>query len=173
MDGSLRPEVDPVLRTALGREADRGFVVEIEELARDFLLNTTALRRLHFPRQNSYRRLLLHKLADYYSLVHVVVGRQKDEVAFYRPDQEVALPPSLDSCVPMADPLEDPVSFTHMLVRKPRPEDPGTRIPQAPRVPPAEMQRAGKSVAQRQAEYERARAAIFQDQVPVDAAGQR
>ncbi|KAJ2805433.1 hypothetical protein H4R20_002096 [Coemansia guatemalensis] len=196
--------VDPILAHALGsNESDRHFVLDSEQMVWDFVAQSQQ-RRLLLPKQNSYRRLLLHKLADYYNLVHVVVGKQRDEIAFYKkttadaPCTEDApeplgkrVPLEMDHAEDESDTVDDSVGagFTHILLKKPRSaaesdialvEGPAERNVRDPRdfnlqntANAAErcLQEAvgikGKSIEQRQAEYERARAEIFQDNATI------
>ncbi|KAI7822310.1 single-stranded nucleic acid binding R3H [Kickxella alabastrina] len=169
--------VDPILATALSQnQGDRDFVLQFEQQVSQFILQPSQ-RRLLLSKQNSYRRLLLHKLGDHYDLIHVVVGRGKDEMAFYKKDgvEMVPLESSLGNLVAyeggqqdMAAEDEresgeageaDRVSFTKILVKS----DGGRS-----KVKVALKHSAGSTVSieQRQAEYERTRAEIFQDTKP-------
>ncbi|KAJ2076480.1 hypothetical protein H4R24_005672 [Coemansia sp. RSA 988] len=192
--------VDPILAHALGsNESDRHFVLDSEQLVWEFVAQTQQ-RRLLLPKQNSYRRLLLHKLAEYYNLVHVVVGKRRDEIALYKktstdtPGAEDTLEP-LGKRVPLemdetedvnnvADDSTGGAGFTHILLKKPQgaAESDVAVVGDAEHderdLPDVNLQNTtgtierrlqpedgvkGKTIEQRQAEYERARAEIFQD----------
>ncbi|KAJ2741717.1 hypothetical protein GGI20_004991 [Coemansia sp. BCRC 34301] len=227
---------DQILQDALCKSSDRAFLLDVEQQIIGFVDNTR-IPRLSFPKQNSYRRLLLHKLADYYALSHVVAGRYRDEVVFYRKQNQnslewgaVCLPELLSAVVPpeyvVADDapvsgecdlddsagLASPVtpSFTKILVKKRDPADGADSKRRASRAAAAAAAAAAptsladggagsvedaataaaaatasmpssgvgvcceklaavsvggrtKTIEQRQAEYERARAEIFQD----------
>ncbi|KAJ2629746.1 hypothetical protein H4R22_003135 [Coemansia sp. RSA 1290] len=180
---TIERPVDPILYKALSTNAqDRQFVLEAEQLVWQFL-GQTRHKRLPLSKQNSYRRLLLHKLGEYYELNHVVVGKQRDEIAFYKKDAVVEkvleLPEPLDKRVPLV--VEDveneqveekepqtgdsAVSFTHILVKKPRDFVKAGRELNAghEEEPHEDGKQSSKTIEQRQAEYERARAEIFQD----------
>ncbi|KAJ2846256.1 hypothetical protein IWW36_004438 [Coemansia brasiliensis] len=190
---TLERQVDPILFKALSSNAqDRQFVLEAEQLVWQFL-GQTRHKRLPLSKQNSYRRLLLHKLGEYYELNHVVVGKQRDEIAFYKKEattveRVLELPEPLDKRVPLVvtdeeveneQVEEEPpqtgdsaVSFTHILVKKPRDlgcvksgretnAGPHEEEQQQGKQTPMSSQ-SGKSIEQRQAEYERTRAEIFQ-----------
>ncbi|KAJ2354721.1 hypothetical protein GGF43_003101 [Coemansia sp. RSA 2618] len=174
--------IDPILTTALSTNvSDRQFVLETEQLVRQFLAQHQT-RRLAFSAQNSYRRLLLHKLADYYQLTHVVVGAKRNEIAFYKKSEEdegvyLQLPRELGVCVVMAadcaegeqsvDAAGEEVGFTHILVKRNNREKGECPNELGARDPSRGGARQGgvpeKSIEERQAEYERARAEIFQD----------
>ncbi|KAJ1786943.1 hypothetical protein GGH19_004978 [Coemansia sp. RSA 1807] len=163
--------IDPILVTALSTNvSDRQFVLETELLVCQFLSQRT--KRLSFSKQNSYRRLLLHKLADYYELTHVVVGQHRDEIAFYKNlETEVVQPVSLGEQVELLDDAEgveqggeeEEVGFTRILVKKSERGLAGS----TGRLVGAQSAgvRPGISIEERQAAYERARAEIFQDDV--------
>ncbi|KAJ1845199.1 hypothetical protein LPJ70_002612 [Coemansia sp. RSA 2708] len=174
--------VDPILATALRSSPDdRQFILEAERLVWQFLAHPRT-KRLALPKQNSYRRLLLHKLAEYYALNHVVVGRQRDEIAFYKrtePDT-LELPVPLDARVPLVhadveepEPEPEPctadssVSFTHILVKRPQAggasDDVCGEAAHMDTAPLRAAAKPGKSIEERQAEYERTRAAIFRE----------
>ncbi|KAJ2488026.1 hypothetical protein IWW37_005017 [Coemansia sp. RSA 2050] len=219
----LSTAADQILIDALCKSTDRAFLLDIEQQVIDFI-DSPKLPRLSYPKQNSYRRLLLHKLADYYSLSHVVAGRYRDEIVFYRkPNQSgECLPELLATVVPVGRVVADenegemecrggeaelavPVAspgFTKILVKKRGPAEcvdlkkrgpvnsplsPDTvvygPVDSSPLVEDlvgalssstdvdaccdklAGLGVAGrtKTIEQRQAEYERARAEIFQD----------
>ncbi|KAJ2662048.1 hypothetical protein IW148_003096 [Coemansia sp. RSA 1199] len=161
--------IDPILVTALSTNvSDRQFVLETELLVCQFLSQRT--KRLSFSKQNSYRRLLLHKLADYYELTHVVVGQHRDEIAFYKNLEVAVLPVSLGERVELLADAEgcaeqggEDVGFTSILVKK---SNPGDGLEGSVGLAGAQSDgRVGMSIEERQAAYERARAEIFQDDV--------
>ncbi|KAJ1856191.1 hypothetical protein GGH12_002671 [Coemansia sp. RSA 1822] len=160
--------IDPILVTALSTNvSDRQFVLETELLVCQFLSQRT--KRLSFSKQNSYRRLLLHKLADYYELTHVVVGQHRDEIAFYKNLEVEVLPVSLGERVELLADAEgcaeqgEDVGFTSILVKK---SNPGDGLEGSVGLAAAQSDgRVGMSIEERQAAYERARAEIFQDDV--------
>ncbi|KAJ2840584.1 hypothetical protein FBU31_000296 [Coemansia sp. 'formosensis'] len=180
----IRVTADQIVLDALCKSADRAFLLDVEQQILDFIDNPR-VPRLSYPKQNAYRRLLLHKLADYYSLSHVVAGRSRDEIVFYRKQESsAALPLLLASLVPAecVEEEEEDVEacdegasaavpgFTRILVKKPLKRE-GAR-PASPVAvclsPDAEKLGGGraKTIEERQAEYERTRAAIFQDECP-------
>ncbi|KAJ2840975.1 hypothetical protein J3B02_006116 [Coemansia erecta] len=173
---SPTPVIDPNLVSALSKhQHNRDFIIQAEHQTREFLKQTQH-RRLLFPKQkNSFKRLLLHKLADYYSLTHVVVGRDKDEIAFYKKDQEEEGSGDLvgwlgDLVAFEPECSEDGESgcaaggFTRILVKERRQHGASEGLERA------DLKKAANgggcavsSIEQRQAEYERTRAEIFQD----------
>ncbi|KAJ2066404.1 hypothetical protein GGI03_000894 [Coemansia sp. RSA 2337] len=210
---------DQIVLDALCKSTDRAFLLDVEQQILDFVDNTR-LPRLSYPKQNSYRRLLLHKLADYYSLSHVVAGRYRDEIVFYRKQGESdSLPELLATVVPPEcvvaddndcdaenrsndDIVASPAApgFTKILVKKRSPNGSADlkktsgnsaqpvdsvvaacRVNSSPVVEESTAHLTGvdaccdklaavgiagrtKTIEQRQAEYERARAEIFQDE---------
>ncbi|KAJ2806796.1 hypothetical protein H4S07_003721 [Coemansia furcata] len=173
---------DQIVLDALCKSADRAFLLDVEQQILDFIDNPR-IPRLSYPKQNAYRRLLLHKLADYYSLSHVVAGRSRDEIVFYRKQESLsALPLLLASVVPAecveeeeeqdeaCDEGASPVpGFTRILVKKPvKREGARPASPVAVCLSPDADRQGGraKTIEERQAEYERTRAAIFQDECP-------
>ncbi|KAJ2449327.1 hypothetical protein EV183_004958 [Coemansia sp. RSA 2336] len=180
---TIERPVDPILYKALSTNAqDRQFVLDAEQQVWQFL-GQTRHKRLPLSKQNSYRRLLLHKLGEYYELNHVVVGKQRDEIAFYKKEAVVErvleLPKPLETKVPLVMDEEEEeeqieeepqtgdstVSFTHILVKRPRDFVKAGREINAghEEEPHEDGKQSSKTIEQRQAEYERARAEIFQD----------
>ncbi|PIA18573.1 hypothetical protein COEREDRAFT_85052 [Coemansia reversa NRRL 1564] len=188
LDSGVASIVDPILANALGsNESDRHFVLDSEQLVWDFLEHSQQ-RKLLLPKQNSYRRLLLHKLADYYNLTHVVVGKQRDEVVFYKrtPIDILAenIPEPLGKKVPFEidhNNIDNTTAgFTHILLKKPRNTESSSMDDAEINIQNVMLQNTvavrclretvgkGKSIEERQAEYERARAEIFQDNSTTD-----
>ncbi|KAI8321691.1 hypothetical protein GQ54DRAFT_246139, partial [Martensiomyces pterosporus] len=62
-------EADVVLLDALVKPADRLFVLRSEAQVQAFL-DDSEQDSLSFPQLNSYRRRIIHKLADYYRMGH-------------------------------------------------------------------------------------------------------
>ncbi|KAJ2514357.1 R3H domain-containing protein 2 [Coemansia sp. RSA 2049] len=175
--------LDEILDVALRQNAqDRQFILETESAVIEFLQQPLS-RRLAFPRQNSYRRLLLHRVGEYYGVNHVVVGKGRDEMAFYKKTQpqhgedpavlDTTLPVPLALCVLYLDPpvnegvgggdeaqQQQQQGFTRILAKKdtvPRNGDGNVEgaHPEAQSI---------DSARQRKDEYARARAEIFQEQ---------
>ncbi|KAJ2834574.1 hypothetical protein GGI24_000314 [Coemansia furcata] len=182
----LRVTADQIVLDALCKSADRAFLLDVEQQILNFIDNAR-IPRLSYPKQNAYRRLLLHRLADYYSLSHVVAGRYKDGIVFYRKQGlSSPLPLLLASVVPAECVKEEEEEeeeacdegasavpgFTRILVKKPAKRE-GARpaCPVAVCLSPDADRQGGraKTIEERQAEYERARAAIFQDECPPSA----
>ncbi|KAJ2697851.1 hypothetical protein H4218_003674 [Coemansia sp. IMI 209128] len=209
------PAADKILIDALCKSTDRAFLLDIEQQVIDFIDNPK-LPRLSYPKQNSYRRLLLHKLADYYSLSHVVAGRYRDEIVYYRkPNQSGdCLPELLGVVVPVERVVEEgegevecreneltgASGFTRILVKRRGPSEGSEAkkggavdaavgamessvgvqtgaLVSATEIDACSEKLAGlgvagraKTIEQRQAEYERARAEIFQDEETPDLA---
>ncbi|KAJ1988495.1 hypothetical protein GGI26_005566 [Coemansia sp. RSA 1358] len=176
--------VDEILYVALSKSTeDRQFLLETEATVLEFMQQTKS-RRLLFPRQNAYRRLLLHRLADYYDLTHVVVGKQRDDIAYYKKEDVAGSGGAvmlLGDRVPLdADACEQQQPGVRILTKKKQQQQQQEQSQQqqeqqqqqqeqeqpaqdagACRV--ATDQRKTKTIEERQAEYERARAEIFQE----------
>ncbi|KAJ2656261.1 hypothetical protein IWW48_005126 [Coemansia sp. RSA 1200] len=174
--------LDEILDVALRQNAqDRQFILETESAVIEFLQQPLS-RRLAFPRQNSYRRLLLHRVGEYYGVNHVVVGKGRDEMAFYKKTQpqhgedsavpDTTLPVPLALHVPYLDPpvnegvgggdeaQQQQQGFTRILAKK-------DVVPQNGDGNGEGAQPEAQSIdsaRQRKDEYARARAEIFQEQ---------
>lgn len=85
-------EPDEKLMDALASTKDRLALLQLEEKLLNFL-QSECIDVLELPPQNSFTRLLTHKLADYYSLAHAVT-EDSSSVRIFRGGQR-ALPPSL------------------------------------------------------------------------------
>ncbi|PCH07527.1 Single-stranded nucleic acid binding R3H [Penicillium occitanis (nom. inval.)] len=64
-------EPDEKLLEAMGSPKDRLFLLQLEEMIRDFIQDSKE-QSLELPPSNAFGRLLAHKLGDYYHLTHFV-----------------------------------------------------------------------------------------------------
>ncbi|EED23974.1 R3H domain protein, putative [Talaromyces stipitatus ATCC 10500] len=62
---------DEKLLEAMGTPKDRLFILQLEEMIRDFIQDSKE-QSLELPPSNAFGRLLAHKLGDYYHLTHFV-----------------------------------------------------------------------------------------------------
>ncbi|KAK5163414.1 hypothetical protein LTR04_002561 [Oleoguttula sp. CCFEE 6159] len=69
--GGIAPVPDEKLVEALAKPQERLWVLKLEQDIVDFL-NSSKESSLELPQCNSFYRLLAHRLADYYSLGHIV-----------------------------------------------------------------------------------------------------
>jgi hypothetical protein len=52
----------------------------------NFILDTSRTR-LEFPPMNSYQRMIIHKVADYFKLIHTVENKKKSVVALTKSEE--------------------------------------------------------------------------------------
>ncbi|BFZ61727.1 hypothetical protein YB2330_002802 [Saitoella coloradoensis] len=63
--------VDPLLIDAMENPKDRLFILKLEQDIRKFIKQNTSDLTMELSSSNSYHRLLAHRTADYYKLLHV------------------------------------------------------------------------------------------------------
>ncbi|RMD42501.1 hypothetical protein DV735_g2583, partial [Chaetothyriales sp. CBS 134920] len=86
---------DEKLVDALASPKDRLPVLQLEQKLLEFI-NQSAVDYIDLPPQHSYARLLAHKLADYYGLLHVI-NEDGTSIRVFRATNVVSLPTSLET----------------------------------------------------------------------------
>ncbi|KAI3632912.1 hypothetical protein MIR68_008987 [Amoeboaphelidium protococcarum] len=81
-DQTQTETLDGFLVLALRNHNDRDLILKLEQDMEYFILDQRRYR-LAFPRMNSYHRLVIHRVAQYYNLAHVV-NSNKNIVILYR-----------------------------------------------------------------------------------------
>ncbi|KAI3630734.1 hypothetical protein MIR68_012169 [Amoeboaphelidium protococcarum] len=81
-DQTQTETLDGFLVLALRNHNDRELILKLEQDMEYFILDQRRYR-LAFPRMNSYHRLVIHRVAQYYNLAHVV-NSNKNIVILYR-----------------------------------------------------------------------------------------
>ncbi|RMZ90441.1 hypothetical protein DV736_g2338, partial [Chaetothyriales sp. CBS 134916] len=97
LQGPLAPPATPdeKLLDALTSPKDRLSVLQLEQKLLEFISQPT-VDHIDLPPQHSYARLLAHKLADYYGMVHVI-NEDGTSIRVFRATSVVSLPTSLET----------------------------------------------------------------------------
>ncbi|RMZ83555.1 hypothetical protein DV738_g976, partial [Chaetothyriales sp. CBS 135597] len=86
---------DEKLVDALASPKDRLPVLQLEQKLLEFI-HQSAVDYIDLPPQHSYARLLAHKLADYYGLLHVI-NEDGTSIRVFRTTNVISLPTSLET----------------------------------------------------------------------------
>ncbi|KAJ3129344.1 R3H domain-containing protein 1 [Nowakowskiella sp. JEL0407] len=160
--------VDPFLINTLRNSKDRHFLIQTENQMEQFVLDVNgSVPRLEYPNMNSYQRLIIHRVAQYYKLAHVVEAVRKAVIIYRTP--EAQLPQKALRDIPYQESLESrgstppPTSSQQqpsvkIMQRRTKPQR------QASHPPPTQSNVPFKSIEEKEAAYQLARAQIFQDE---------
>ncbi|KAJ1930391.1 class II myosin [Tieghemiomyces parasiticus] len=187
MSGSLPPSIGDIpaardpppvapglpnefLLKALNLPADRKFILKLDQELAHFIAEAPELS-LAFPPMNPYQRRLVHQVADYFGLLHTTEGTNATGAT------HVVVGKGLAAAIPdlrLTDLVEEeePPPKTFKIMRRvavpaltdrrvPTVASNGTEVPVAATEPSKD--RRLMSLEEREAAYERARAAIFQE----------
>ncbi|KAI9175814.1 hypothetical protein H9P43_006178 [Blastocladiella emersonii ATCC 22665] len=91
------PTIDGFLIAALFSPVDRELVLELQDMIEEFL-RAPDRTRLDLPPANAYRRLIAHRVAEYFGLDHVVVTSNSNASAYGH--KRVVMYKSLASFIP-------------------------------------------------------------------------
>eukprot|EP01124_Arcella_intermedia_P029043 TRINITY_DN6039_c1_g1_i3.p1 TRINITY_DN6039_c1_g1~~TRINITY_DN6039_c1_g1_i3.p1 ORF type:complete len:968 (-),score=262.21 TRINITY_DN6039_c1_g1_i3:2-2905(-) len=79
---SVRPlELDPFLLSALNSQRDRMTILKLDKQLEQFMRNPDATH-LEFPPMNGYQRMIVHKVAHYFGLMHTYDRLKKSVTVF-------------------------------------------------------------------------------------------
>ncbi|KAG0022104.1 R3H domain-containing protein 2 [Podila clonocystis] len=149
---------DEFLITALKNRNDRIFLLKLELEFTNFI-NSQSQEQLDFPSLNSYYRMVIHRVANYFKLTRVVDPIHKT-IIMYKTDQSAI--PALRFSDLMEEEEEQVVKPMKVLKRTPNRPSAGSATPDGS----AENDRRTVSIKEREEAYARARARIFQEDVP-------
>ncbi|KAJ1551261.1 cAMP-regulated phosphoprotein 21 [Nowakowskiella sp. JEL0078] len=153
--------LDPFLINTLQNSKDRLFLLQIERDMVNFITDPNAPKRLEYPMMNSYQRLIIHRVAQHYKLAHVVEAQRKAVIIYKAPDAEIPLQRLQDITIP------EQQSQLHEKQYVPSVKIMQRRTKQH-RQPNHQNNNNGsqiksKTIEEREAAYQLARAQIFQE----------
>ncbi|KNC96694.1 uncharacterized protein SPPG_07906 [Spizellomyces punctatus DAOM BR117] len=160
--------VDPLLLTAVRSSKDRLFVLKLDQRCDEFLKDASQTR-LEFPQMNSYQRLIVHRVAQYFKLVHVADSARRAVVLYKNADSETPCLRLCDIPLDASTASQSAVSSIRIMQRhshhhnhshnrasRHSSTDSGSEGANGP-------SGAFKSIEEREAAYQAARARIFQE----------
>ncbi|KAF9217341.1 R3H domain-containing protein 1 [Podila verticillata] len=149
---------DEFLITALKNRNDRIFLLKLELEFTNFI-NNQSQEQLDFPSLNSYYRMVIHRVANYFKLTRVVDPIHKT-IIMYKTDQSAI--PALRFSDLMEEEEEQVVRPMKVLKRTPNRPSAGAFTADGS----AESDRRTVSIKEREEAYAKARARIFQEDAP-------
>ncbi|ORX89478.1 hypothetical protein K493DRAFT_233332 [Basidiobolus meristosporus CBS 931.73] len=81
-------ELDGFLLAALKSPKDRLLLLKLDQEMERFI-NDPSRNRLEFPQMNAYQRLIVHRVAQYFKLSHVVDSSKKAVILYKSPETEM------------------------------------------------------------------------------------
>ncbi|KAF9898704.1 R3H domain-containing protein 1, partial [Lobosporangium transversale] len=147
--------LDEFLVNALKNRQDRIFLLKLDREFCSFL-NNPSQEQLEFPSLNSYYRMVIHRVANYFKITRAV-DPQNRKIILYKTEQS-AIPPLRFSDL-VEEEEEQPIKQMKLLKRNPNRPASGTPTPEAS----TEPDRKTISIKEREEAYARARARIFQE----------
>ncbi|KAF9572253.1 R3H domain-containing protein 1 [Mortierella alpina] len=151
--------LDEFLVSALKNRQDRIFLLKLDRELCSFINNPNQ-DRLEFPSMNSYYRMVIHRVANYFKITRMVDPMQKT-IVLYKTDQSAI--PALRFSDLVEEEEEQPVKHMKLLKRNPDRLFNGSSNSDGS----AEPDRKPLSIKEREEAYAKARARIFQEDVPV------
>ncbi|CAG8559444.1 12784_t:CDS:2, partial [Ambispora gerdemannii] len=160
--------LDNFLLTALKNPKDRLFLLKLDQdMANKYLLHfvsPSSRLRLEFPQMNSYQRLIVHRVAQYFKLSHVVDSSGK-AVVLYK-SAETAIPILRFSDLEQEE--EKPPEKSVKIMRR-QSNHPSIRSVGDNSDSNSESERRTHlTIEEREAAYQKARARIFKDKEKKD-----
>ncbi|KAF9114460.1 R3H domain-containing protein 1 [Mortierella sp. AM989] len=150
--------LDEFLVNALKNRQDRIFLLKLDREFCSFL-NNPSKEQLEFPSLNSYYRMVVHRVANYFKITRVVDPQQKRIVLF---KTEKSAIPALRFSHLVEEEEEQPVKPMKLLKRNPNRPANDSSAPDGS----SEPDRKTISIKEREEAYAKARARIFKDDVP-------
>ncbi|KAI1318257.1 R3H domain-containing protein 2 [Mortierella claussenii] len=151
--------LDEFLVNALKNRQDRIFLLKLDREFCSFLNNPNQ-EQLEFPSLNSYYRMVIHRVANYFKITRVVDPQQK-KIILFKTEQSAI--PALRFSDLVEEEQEQPVKPMKLLKRNPNRPSSGVSTPEGS----SEPDRKTISIKEREEAYAKARARIFQEDVPV------
>ncbi|KAF9975588.1 R3H domain-containing protein 1 [Actinomortierella ambigua] len=154
--GPFNATLDEFLMTALRSSKDRMFLLKLDREF-GFFINDPQKNKLEFPTMNSYHRMVIHRVANYFNLRRLVHPVHKTVVLF---KTEYSAIPSLRFSDLVEEEEEQVIKPVQLLRRNP---DRATPTPSETSESAPEPERKTMSIKEREEAYARARARIFQE----------
>ncbi|KAF9292090.1 R3H domain-containing protein 1 [Mortierella alpina] len=150
--------LDEFLVNALRNRQDRIFLLKLDRELCSFI-NNPSQDKLEFPSMNSYYRMVIHRVANYFKITRMVDPMQKT-IVLYKTEQSAI--PALRFSDLVEEEEEQPVKPMKLLKRNPDRLFNGSSASDGS----AEPDRKPLSIKEREEAYAKARARIFQEDVP-------
>ncbi|KAF8970741.1 hypothetical protein BGZ46_010408 [Entomortierella lignicola] len=150
--------LDEFLVNALKSRQDRLFLLKLDREFCNFL-NNPSQEHLEFPALNSYYRMVIHRVANYFKITRVVDPQQK-KIMLFKTEQSAI--PALRFSHLVVEEEEQPVKPVKLLLRNPNRNTNDASTPEGS----SEPDRKTMSIKEREEAYAKARARIFNDEVP-------
>ncbi|KAF9960766.1 R3H domain-containing protein 1 [Mortierella alpina] len=150
--------LDEFLVNALKNRQDRIFLLKLDRELCSFI-NNPSQEKLEFPSMNSYYRMVIHRVANYFKITRMVDPMQKT-IVLYKTEQSAI--PALRFSDLVEEEEEQPVKHMKLLKRNPDRLFNGSSTSDGS----AEPDRKPLSIKEREEAYAKARARIFQEDVP-------
>ncbi|GJJ73011.1 hypothetical protein EMPS_05369 [Entomortierella parvispora] len=152
------PALDEFLVNALKNRQDRIFLLKLDREFCSFI-NNPSQNQLEFPSLNSYYRMVIHRVANYFKITRLVDPQQKKIILFKTENSAI---PALRFSDLVEEEEEQPVKPMKLLKRNPnRPAGGQNGADGTP-----EPDRKTISIKEREEAYAKARARIFQEEAP-------
>ncbi|KAF9184496.1 hypothetical protein BGZ50_003638 [Haplosporangium sp. Z 11] len=149
--------LDEFLVNALKNRQDRIFLLKLDREFCNFINNPNQ-EQLEFPSLNSYYRMVIHRVANYFKIIRHVEPHQKKIILFKTEHSAI---PALRFSDLVEEEEEQPIKPMILLKRNTDRTSSGVSTPEAP-----EPDRKTMTIKEREEAYARARARIFQEDVP-------
>ncbi|KAF9163221.1 R3H domain-containing protein 1 [Mortierella sp. AD010] len=150
--------LDEFLVNALKNRQDRIFLLKLDREFCSFL-NNPSQEQLEFPSLNSYYRMVIHRVANYFKITRVVDPQQK-KIVLFKTEQSAI--PALRFSHLVEEEEEQPVKQMKLLKRNPNRSANDASTPEGS----SEPDRKTISIKEREEAYAKARARIFNDDAP-------
>ncbi|KAF9324791.1 R3H domain-containing protein 1 [Linnemannia elongata] len=149
--------LDEFLVNALKNRQERIFLLKLDREFCNFI-NNPSQPQLEFPTLNGYYRMMVHKVANYFKLTRIVDPSQK--IILFKTESSAIPPLRISDLAEEED--EQPVKMMKVLKRNPGRPSSGSATPDGS----SEPERKPMSIKEREEAYAKARARIFQEDVP-------
>ncbi|KAG9067337.1 R3H domain-containing protein 1 [Linnemannia hyalina] len=149
--------LDEFLVNALKNRQERIFLLKLDREFCSFI-NNPSQPQLEFPTLNGYYRMMVHKVANYFKLTRIVDPSQK--IILFKTESSAIPPLRISDLAEEED--EQPVKMMKVLKRNPGRSSSGSATPDGS----SEPERKPMSIKEREEAYAKARARIFQEDVP-------
>ncbi|KAG0368569.1 hypothetical protein BGZ54_001650 [Gamsiella multidivaricata] len=149
--------LDEFLVGLLKNKQERIFLLKLDREFCNFL-NNPAQEHLEFPSLNSYYRMVIHRVANYFKITRVVDPQQK--IILFKTEQSAI--PALRFPDLVEEEEEQPVKPMKVLKRNPNRSSSGVSTPDGT----SEPDRKTISMEEREKAYAEARKRIFQEEAP-------
>ncbi|KAK9759865.1 hypothetical protein K7432_016669 [Basidiobolus ranarum] len=152
-------ELDGFLLAALKSPKDRLLLLKLDQEMERFI-NDSSRNRLEFPQMNAYQRLIVHRVAQYFKLSHVVDSSKKAVILYKSPETEIPILRFMD----LLEQEEEPAPQSLKIMRRADNSQSNQRKGfNDGSGSGSDVDKRLMSIEEREAAYQRARARIFQD----------